>query len=70
MFIFTADNFSGDLAEDCNEGNLKWIPKDEVMDLPVWEGDKIFLKLLIDDAPFFLLKLVYEGEKLVKYTLN
>lgn len=70
MFIFTADNFSGDLVEDCNEGNLKWIPKDEVMDLPVWEGDKIFLKLLIDDAPFFLLKLVYEGEKLVKYTLN
>ena len=70
MFIFTADKFTGTLATDCNEGNLAWIPKDKIMDLSLWEGDKVFLKLLLDQAPFFLLKLVYEGDNLVTCILN
>ncbi|MBR0084924.1 MAG: DNA mismatch repair protein MutT, partial [Lachnospiraceae bacterium] len=59
MFLYTAERFSGDLTE-CNEGDLMWIPKAKIKDLTLWEGDKIFLKLLYEDAPFFSLKLVYD----------
>lgn len=61
MHLFTADDFDGTLTE-CDEGDLVWIDKDKVADLPVWEGDRIFLKLLQEDAPFFMLKLVYDRD--------
>ena len=67
MCLFTADAFEGELAE-CNEGELKWIPKSEVMKLPTWEGDALFLKLLLEEEDrFFTLKLIYEGDELVKH---
>ena len=65
MFIYTADEFEGELAE-CSEGDLQWIKKTDVMNLKLWEGDKIFLKKLIDGDGFFTVKMEYEGEKLVK----
>ncbi len=61
MSLFTADGFTGDPIE-CNEGDLAWVPKDQVFDLNIWEGDKIFLHLLEEDAPFFSLKLVYDTQ--------
>lgn len=64
MHLFTSDNFEGTLVE-CSEGELNWIPKNEVMDLNLWEGDRVFLKLLKEDAPFFEMKLSYRGDKLV-----
>ena len=69
MHLFTADGFEGELAE-CDEGELVWIPKSRLTELPQWEGDKIFLRLLEEDEPFFSLKLVYRGEKLVRAVLN
>lgn len=69
MCLYTADGFEGELTE-CNEGVLKWIPKDDLWDLNLWEGDRIFLKLLLDEAPFFSLKLHYVGEKLSKVVLD
>ena len=70
MYLFSANDFEGDLIE-CNEGDLQWIEKDEIMDLTLWEGDKIFLnKLLQEDSSFFSIKFEYDGEKLVKYTLK
>ncbi len=60
MFLYTADEYEGDPI-DCNEGVLEWVDKDEVLRLNIWEGDKIFFRLLADDSPFFFLKLVYEG---------
>ena len=51
------------------EGVLDWIPVKEVEKLPIWEGDKIFLRLLADDVSFFSLKLEYQGNTLVKHTL-
>lgn len=65
MHLFTATDFSGDVTE-CNEGDLKWIPKNEIMNLNLWEGDRIFLEKLIEDDSFFSLKLCYEGDNLVK----
>ena len=69
MYLFTADGFEGELI-DCNEGELKWVSREFLNDLPKWEGDQIFLDLLWSDAPFFLLKLRYDGDKLVEAVLN
>ena len=66
MFLYTARTGSREVSE-CNEGELRWISKDEIMDLSLWEGDRIFLKKLIDGDPFFNLKLVYEGDRLVDH---
>ena len=69
MFLYTAHAFTGRL-HDCDEGELAWIPREQVPSLPLWEGDRIFLKLLAADAPYFSLKLVYEDEKLVRAVLD
>ena len=69
MYLFTADGFEGDLKE-CDEGDLQWVSRDFLDGLPKWEGDQIFLDLLWQDSPFFLLKLRYDGEKLVEAVLN
>ena len=70
MHLFHTDDFSGELLKNCPEGNLEWVDKDEIYNLPLWEGDKIFLDLLRKDVPFFSLKLVYEGQTLVSHTLE
>ena len=69
MHLFHADGFSGQL-KSCVEGDLQWLPKEQLYSLPMWEGDRIFLDLLEQDVPFFSLKLVYEGETLVQAVLN
>ena len=69
MHIFHSDDFSGTLI-DCDEGVLEWVDKQALYDLPIWEGDKIFLKLIEQKAPFFSLKLEYVGERLVNAVLN
>lgn len=65
MHLFTADKYEGALC-DCNEGVLAWIPKNEVMNLRLWEGDRIFLKELLENDRFFSLKLRYEGDTLAE----
>ena len=69
MHLFTADGFEGELAE-CDEGELLWVPKERMRGFPTWEGDRIFLDLLDRDAPFFSLKLRYEGDRLAEAVLN
>ena len=70
MYLYTADGFRGTLHE-CDEGVLQWIEIEKVPELPLWEGDKVFLRLLRDDAPFFSLKLVYdEADRLVRSVLD
>ena len=69
MHLFTADQWTGNLKE-CDEGDLEWIKKRALLSLKLWEGDKIFLRLLDTDEPFFSLKLKYEGDTLVLAVLN
>lgn len=65
MCVFTADGYTGELIE-CNEGELCWIDKNTVPELPAWEGDKVFPDLLLSgEERFFSIKLQYEGDKLV-----
>ena len=70
MHLFTATGYTGTLRADCDEGELAWIDKKALLALPLWEGDKLFLRLLDEGAPFFSLKLVYEGERLVSSSLD
>ena len=61
MHLFTASAWTGELTE-CSEGDLEWVPKEKVCGLPIWEGDKIFFRLLEEERPFFSLKLSYSAE--------
>lgn len=70
MCLYTADAFTGELLEDCSEGILQWVPKEEVTNLRLWEGDRVFLDLLTKDAPFFSLKLTYVQDRLVECVLD
>ena len=69
MHLFTAAQVCGELRE-CDEGDLQWVDREFLDRLPKWEGDQIFLDLLWQDAPFFLLKLRYNADKLVEAVLN
>lgn len=64
--LFTSDDFEGQLTENCDEGVLTWVDIDKVMDLNLWEGDKVFLKILQEQEQkgyaFFSLKLVYDKD--------
>ena len=68
MHLFTADEYEGEMKE-CKEGELVWVPKKDIESLTLWEGDKVFLRLLDERDDFFSLKLRYEGEKLVESIL-
>ena len=69
MYLFTADDFEGQLKE-CDEGDLRWVSRQFLRELPKWEGDQTFLDLLWQDAPFFLLTLRYDGDTLTEAVLN
>ena len=69
MHLFTCTEWTGS-EKECDEGDLEWIDKRRLFDLTLWEGDRIFLRLLDSDEPFFSLKLLYRGEALVSASLN
>ena len=69
MHLFTADGCEGAMRE-CDEGSLEWVPDGELTSLPIWEGDKVFLRLLAERERFFSLKLVYDGERLARVMLD
>ena len=70
IYLYTADRWTGEMIE-CNEGDLEWVPKAEVCDLPIWEGDKIFFRLIEDpNSPVFSLKMSYRGDDLVYAALD
>ena len=69
MHLFHSADFEGSV-KDCDEGVLEWVDKKALYDLPIWEGDKIFLRLLDTDRPFFSLKLCYRGDRLMEAVLD
>ncbi|MGN0373155.1 MAG: NUDIX domain-containing protein [Enterocloster sp.] len=69
MCLYTADKFEGQMRS-CDEGVLEWVKKEDVLKLNLWEGDKIFFRLMNEDAPFFSLKLSYRGDTLKEAVLN
>ena len=69
MHLFVCTEWKGEQIT-CDEGDLEWIDKQRLLDLTMWEGDKIFLKLLDEHGPFFSLKLTYQGDNLQQAVLN
>ena len=70
MHLYTATGWTGELTE-CDEGDLEWVPKRRIRELPIWEGDKLFFRLIEDpNSPFFSLKMEYRGETLVRAVLD
>ena len=69
MYVFTSRDFTGNLIE-CNEGDLEWVNKKDVLRLNSWEGDKIFVEKIQEDDTFFTVKFEYDGEKLIRYDLR
>lgn len=65
MHLFTATEYEGEVRT-CDEGELVWVPKADIEKLNLWEGDKVFFRLLEESKDFFSLKLRYEGETLVE----
>ena len=72
MFLYTAPHFTGTMVgeEDCPEGILRWVDKDKIEQLPIWDGDRIFLRLLREEKPFFSLKLRYVDGALTEAVLD
>lgn len=70
MHLFHSEDFHGSLRE-CDEGSLEWIEKSALASLPdLWEGDRIFLRMMENNEPFFSLKLCYRGDLLTGAELN
>ena len=69
MCLDTADKYEGEMIS-CDEGTLEWVPKKQLSELNLWEGDRIFFRLLEENAPFFSLKLRYEGDTLAEACLD
>ena len=69
MHLFTATRYAGEMIE-CDEGDLKWIDKRRLPSLTLWEGDRVFLRLLDEREDWFDLTLIYEGERLVRAVLD
>ena len=69
MHLFTADGFEGEMIS-CDEGTLEWVPKEQIPHLNLWPGDLIFFRLLRENAPFFSLKLTYQGSSLAAVSLE
>ena len=68
MHLFSSSDFSGELAEDCAEGTLAWIPEDEILSLPTWEGDRLFLSKMLAGEEQIELTLRYEGDRLASWS--
>lgn len=69
MYVFTSDKFEGEVLK-CSEGDLKWIDKDKILNLNIWEGDKIFLEKINNNDNFFTVKFIYENDNLVFSKIN
>ena len=69
MYLYTADKFTGEL-KTCNEGDLEWVKKEDVLSLNLWEGDKIFLEELYKNNPPFELTLVYGKDNLISHKIS
>ena len=66
MYLYSSDDFSGEVRKDCPEGELRWVEKEKVMDLPTWEGDPYFLSRILKGDREIELTLKYEKDRLTE----
>ncbi|MBR5136982.1 MAG: 8-oxo-dGTP diphosphatase [Clostridia bacterium] len=70
MYLFVCDDFKGELQDNCDEGQLKWVDQELLSTLPMWEGDKVFFGLIAEGRTGFRLHLRYEGDRLASYEIE
>ena len=77
MFLFTSSDFRCEIGRDgmpvlpqCTEGELRWVPKEDVMGLNLWEGDRVFIEKLLNGDPFFFMRMEYRGDDLTEYVIG
>ena len=68
MYIFVCNDFTGEVVKDCPEGELAWIEEEKVMDLPMWEGDRLFIPDVLAGRDGIDLTVVYEGDRLASWS--
>ena len=69
MYLYTSFDFKGNIIE-CNEGTLEWIDINNLNNIPMWEGDRYFLKPIFEEDSYFEMEFFYEGDKLLSYQRN
>ena len=66
MYLYKVNEAVGELIE-CNEGDLSYIDKKDLLSLNMWEGDRIFLQYMENEEPYFELELVYDNDTLMRW---
>ena len=69
MYLFHSPDFTGE-PHECDEGTLHWIPVEDIPDLSLWEGDRLFLPLIRSEKRYFRMTLVYKGDELVSHSVD
>lgn len=70
-FVYRVTEFEGELIKECDEGTLHWVPYDQIMSIPTWEGDYIYLDWILRDLPYFSAKFIYDTEEnLLEHTVE
>lgn len=67
-YLYTSNDYEGKMI-DCDEGKLEWVPKNQILQLKLWEGDYLFLQKLLNQDAYFEMKLVYKNDHLVEWGL-
>ena len=67
-YVFKITDFEGELISDkeSREGTLEWVPYNQVLSKPTWEGDYEIFKWILEDVPFFSAKFLYENQQLIE----
>lgn len=68
-FLYKAYDFKGK-EKECNEGTLVWMEEQKIFNLPLWEGDPLFLKKLLNEEDYFEMSLVYKQDRLMEWRIE
>lgn len=50
-FVFLITEYEGEPSTSSPEGPLEWVALKDLLNLPMWEGDRHFLPLVFDENP-------------------
>ncbi len=70
MHIFTCSDFEKAAEPVDDEGTFAWIEKERIMELDMWEGDRLFMPFVLGKAGFFRMRLIYSGYDLKEAYLD
>ena len=69
IFIYTASDFIGEIGE-CDEGTLEWVDTNKILELELWEGDRLFWDWILHDERMFSANFKYREDKLIEHQVT